>query len=392
VVFLESWVYGVAALIAFWSGLYIARQFLPKNFEVHPFLIMWKTTKFNNFIDHLAKKLRRFYMISFTLGIAISAGAMIYIFYILARNLFFIIFQTESASPVTLVIPGITLSLDFNTLFFFGISIAVILITHELAHGVAARAEGVKVKSTGLMLLAIIPGAFVEPDEEDLNKAKKSTQARVYAAGTTTNILIGLFCLALISVPGLIVSPFCESTTSGVQITGVVAGSPADGPLKVWDAITSVNGTPVTDPQSFSAVLTSIAANSTVQIIYLRDSAEQSVDLTLGTSPRGNYSYVGVNTFAYYAPKYSFIPTTVPFYFLGSLSSLYLWSLNIGLINMMPAAPFDGEKLATTILRFVIKDEKKVMSIANIMKWGSLAILILNIVLSFIIFPNFRIG
>ena len=69
-----------------------------------------------------------------------------------------------------------------------------------------------------------------------------------------------------------------------------------------------------------------------------------------------------------------------------------MWSLNIGLINMMPAAPFDGEKLATTLLRFVIKNEKKAVSIANIMKWGSLAILILNIVLSFIIFPNFRIG
>ena len=43
------------------------------------------------------------------------------------------------------------------------------IIIHEFSHGILARVENVKINSIGLLLFAIIPGAFVEPDEEKLN-------------------------------------------------------------------------------------------------------------------------------------------------------------------------------------------------------------------------------
>ncbi len=388
---MDQWVYLLAFLLAFWSALFIAKQFLPKSFEVHPFLVMWKTTRFNNFIDRLGRRLSRFWKIIWTFGIALGLGAMGYITFILARNLYYIFFSTESASPVSLIIPGITLSLNLNTLFFFGLSIAIILVTHELAHGLAARAEGVKVKSTGLLLMVLIPGAFVEPDEEDLNKARKSTQARVYAAGSTTNILIGLIALLLLINAGTLISPLYSATPSGVVVIEVVAGSPAYGVLNAWDVITTINGTALSGIESLTLALNATLPNSTVPMAIIRGGEETAINFTLG-STSNNVSYIGINTYNYYAPHYSWAPISLPYYALGSLSWIYLFSLNIGLINMMPVAFFDGDKLLTIMLKFIFKDEKKAQPYANLIRWGCVALLVLNIMMSFVLFPGYRLG
>ena len=201
---MDQWVYLAAGLLAFWSAVMLAKQFLPKSFEVHPFLVMWKTTKFNDFIDRLGRKLGRFWKILWTFGIALGFGAMAYITFILGRNLYYIFFSTESASPVSLIIPGITLSLNFNTLFFFGVSIAIILVTHELAHGVAARAERSR-SNTGLLLMVLMPGA-VEADGKGLNKARGAGEGlRRIGDEHLVGLLAPLFYNA-----GALIRPCCD--------------------------------------------------------------------------------------------------------------------------------------------------------------------------------------
>lgn len=388
---MDPLIYLGVGLLAFWSAIYIAKQFMPKSFEVQPFLIMWKTTQFNNFIDKLGIKLSKFWKVLWTFGIALGLGAMVYITYILSKNLYFIFFNTESASPVSLIIPGITLSLNFNTILFFGIAIAVILITHELAHGVAARAEGVKVKSTGLLFMILIPGAFVEPDEEDLKKARKSTQARVYAAGSTTNILVGLLALLLLANSAAVISPLYSATPSGVMVTEVAAGTPADGILQAWDVITSINGTSVSSAATLSPVLNATTPYGTVPMTIIRGGQETTINFTTGLSST-NISYIGINTYDYYAPRFGWAPVNLPFYLLGSLSWIYLFSLNIGMINMMPVAFFDGDKLVTIMLSFLFKSEKKALPYANLIRWSCVALLVLNIAMSFILFPGYTLG
>lgn len=389
---MESWVVFLAALLSFWSIVYIGRQFLPKSFEIHPFLIMWRTTRFNSFIDRVGRALRSFWKVFWTLGVALSIGGMVYITYILGRNLFYIFFKTESATPVSPLIPGITLSLNFNTLFFFGLSLAIIIVFHEFSHGVAARAENIKVKSTGLLLLAVIPGAFVEPDEEDLNKAKKSAQARVFSAGSTANILMGLLALVLLTNSNLVIAPIYNPDPTGIQITEIVAGSPADGVLRNWDIIISINGSPVKDAESLSTTLSEIPPNSTVPFSIIRDGKNIEINFTLGQSPTRNASYIGINSFPYYVPKFPFVPPMGSFYILGSLSWFYLLSINIGLINMMPVTGLDGDKLATILLRSMFKNEKMAIQLSNMVRWACLIILVLNISMSFVLFPSFKFG
>jgi len=390
---LDQWIILLYVVVVFWSLLLMARRFLPKSVELHPLLVMWRTTKFNDTIDRLGSALKPIWKVLWNMGTAISIGGSIYITYLLARNLFYLSFKVEDASPVTLLIPGITLSLSPNTLFFFGLSLAIILVSHELSHGVASRAEGIKVKSTGLILLAIIPGAFVEPDEEDLNKAKKSSQARVYAAGSTTNILVALLALALVSNAPYILSPFYQTTPTGIQVPEIDAGSPADGVLKAWDVILSINGSALTDVESFEKILNATTPNSTVPIAVMRNGEIMTFDFKMGYSATTNSSYMGIfNAVSYYPPKYSYVSTSFPFYLIGSLSWIYLLSLNVGLVNMMPIASLDGDKLAGILTRFVLKDEKKSAQIGKFLGWGCLVILVLNVSLSFVMFPSFKFG
>lgn len=389
---MDQWVVFAAFLLAFWSIVYMARHFLPKSVEVRPFYIMWRTTKFNFLIERAGARLRQFWKILWDLGIAVSIGGSIYITYILSRNLFFLFFRAEEASPVSLLIPGLTLTPTFNTLFFFGLSIVVILISHEFSHGVAARAEGIRIKSTGFILLAIIPGAFVEPDEGDIKKARRISQARVYAAGSTANILIALIALSLLSNGPLLLSPLYNSTPSGVQITEVISGSPADGVLKAWDAIIGINGSPINNVQDLEQVLKDVPPGSVLPFTIVRGGGTVLVEIKLGQSPTSNSSYIGIYTYPYYQPKYGFLPPSLPFYVLGALSWIYILSLNVGLINMMPVTALDGDKLADLMIDFLFKKKDVSKKIVQALRSACFLILVLNISLSFMVFPSFKFG
>jgi len=388
-----EWIIAVALFFAFWAGIWFARRRLPKSFQVYPLAIMWRTTRFNDLIDLIGRSHKTVWKAIWDVGIAISLGGMIFIFYTLLQNLYYLIFRPQSAAPVSLLIPGITLSLDFTTLLFVAASLALIIVFHELSHGIASRAEGLKVKSTGLLLAAIIPGAFVEPDEEDLKKAKKSTQARVYAAGSATNIWMAVVVIALLANTTAILYPFYQPTPSGIVIVGDVPNSPASGVLQPGDVILSINGSSITNNVVLTQVLGETTPNSTVPMTILRDGTQMHIDFKLGYNSATNLSFIGISPFYnYYAPRSPLYSTTFPYYFFDFLSWLELLSLNIGLINMLPVPVFDGGHIASIVSRFGLRSDKRGDWFANALMLLALAILVLNILLSFYFFPNFRLG
>ena len=72
------------------------------------------------------------------------------------------------------------------------------MVVHEFGHAVLCRVEGIRVKSMGILMAVIPIGAFVEPDEEDQEKTKGLKKMRMFGAGITNNILLGLACFALV--------------------------------------------------------------------------------------------------------------------------------------------------------------------------------------------------
>lgn len=81
---------------------------------------------------------------------------------------------------------------------YFIIAIAIVAIGHEFAHGLFARLNKVRIKSTGFAFFGPFFGAFVEQDDKDMNKLKKFPQLAILAAGVFVNLLLSIiFGLAI---------------------------------------------------------------------------------------------------------------------------------------------------------------------------------------------------
>ena len=94
-----------------------------------------------------------------------------------------------------LAIPGVNDFIPFTFAVWFGLLITMIV--HEFGHAILCRVEGIRVKSMGVLLAAIPIGAFVEPDEEDQEKTTGLKKMRMFGAGITNNILVGILCFAV---------------------------------------------------------------------------------------------------------------------------------------------------------------------------------------------------
>ena len=86
--------------------------------------------------------------------------------------------------------------IPFTFAVWFGL--IATMVVHEFGHAILCRVEGIRVKSMGVLLAVIPIGAFVEPDEEDQEKTKGLPKMRMFGAGITNNILLGLACFALV--------------------------------------------------------------------------------------------------------------------------------------------------------------------------------------------------
>jgi Zn-dependent protease len=74
------------------------------------------------------------------------------------------------------------------------------MITHEAAHGIASRLENIEIQSTGILMAFLLFGAFVEPDEDQLNRARLASKARVYGAGSLVNLLTAVLMIIILEI------------------------------------------------------------------------------------------------------------------------------------------------------------------------------------------------
>jgi len=117
---------------------------------------------------------------------------------------------------VTLLLPGVTV--PWEAVF----AIAIIAVVHELAHGILARAERVRIKSSGALLFGFLPvGAFVEIDEKAFAKEGVHVKRRVLAAGSISNALFFFVFLFLAAIAGALL----DSTVVGVSVSALASNS-----------------------------------------------------------------------------------------------------------------------------------------------------------------------
>ena len=188
------------ALLVIYIPLYIyvrkSEKAHEKGFVPYGPTIMIKTSWGLRLMDRLARH-RRFWNVMGHFSLAVSLVLAIIIVSILVIDLSVLpqmFGRTGLGIEYALAIPGLNPMLP---IVYGIIGLVVAMVFHELAHGIQSRANDIKVNSSGILYGVVPLGAFVEPDEEETEKASRKARMHVYAAGITTNTIIALFCFAI---------------------------------------------------------------------------------------------------------------------------------------------------------------------------------------------------
>jgi membrane-associated protease RseP (regulator of RpoE activity) len=311
-----------------------------EGLNVDFFIAMWRTKRLLGFIDRVSRINPRFWKVYADVGVALGYMGMAYVFYALTKTAMRTLHTGGRGAGVQLVIPGVTVPLWYGI-----IGLIVVMVVHELSHGVVARAEKLPLKSVGLVLLAVIPGAFVEPDEEELNRAPLLSRLRVYGAGSMANITTAIIASLLVAY---MITPLL--VPAGIEVKGVIKGSPADGVLHVGDVIVSIDGKDVSRMDEFIKVMNSTKPGQTIEMDVMRNGERVHVKLTLGKHPENpKKGFIGIQPAQHVRSKVGMEWLILPLFF--SLYWIYLLNVGIGLMNLFPLVPLDGGRMLDDLLK-----------------------------------------
>lgn len=313
-------------------------------------LLMRRTTRMRDLIDSIAQKSPRFWRIFMNIGIPVAVffmGLMIYLL-IISLNTFF---QAPAAS---LILPGVDYPGNpvFLPLSYGIIGLATIIVVHEFAHGILARVEGVKIKSIGVLLLAVLPGAFVEPDEEGVKKASKLAKLRIYAAGSIFNLTFAGICLAIFFLLSSFFIP-AAFHSEGISVSSVIPNSPSEGLLKEGMIIYSINGQNIKNLTEYATFRNKTKIGDTLTFMTNQGTFNVKTTANPNNSTASYAGFRAANNYVVNKNIHDIYGDLIP-WILYSLSSLFFWvgllNFAVGTFNLLPMKPLDGGLIFEEIL------------------------------------------
>ena len=204
-------------------------------------ILLWRTQRGRRTIARAAAR-GRFWTRCGTLASVVCLVAMVAMTTFLVWESYVVLFgaQSPDATEITLGPLGID-TIVLGVYLVVGLVVAVFV--HEFLHGIMAVAQRIRLDSLGLLFLVIPLGAFVEPNDEDLEKARRTSRMRLYAAGPAANLFVALVCfVVLVGFLGPTIQPQHE----GALVTEVGSDSPAEiQGLSIWSEVTDVQGVPI---------------------------------------------------------------------------------------------------------------------------------------------------
>jgi len=379
------WYYAIGFILIWVIAILFHKQL---KIDIEGPILMRKTKRLRGFIDSIAQRSPRFWKWTMNIGIPVGFFLMFLMLYLLIQSL-----QTLFQAPsVALILPGVDMpGQPIYIPFGYGIiALATVMIVHEFGHGILARVEGVRIKSIGVLLLAILPGAFVEPDDEEVKKISRLGKLRIYVAGSVSNlilsavsliILLGIILLTISSlsfaiIPGFSVpgTPIHTETVwlnasgpifptfhnDGIQIDSVVPSSPAEGVLQPGMVIQSINGNPTKNNTQYIQSLNNTKIGDT--LTFQTDKGTYTLK-TVANPNNSSRSYIGIRseenlvvnedvskTWGNSLPWIVF-PLKELFYYIFILNFL------VGTFNLLPMKPLDGGLMFEELLRSKMSEE-----------------------------------
>lgn len=298
----------------------------------------------------------------FVVGITVIFGFTGYIFYALIDEsisivllLISIVGKALSGAPslaplstqvpgLLPVIPGITIPLISGLIAFI-----IIVVIHEMSHGVLASMVKTKIKRVGLLIFGVIPiGAFVEPDDKMIEKLDRHSKNRIYSAGVSANFIAMFIFFFLL----LLVLPYVNSNIIKVAVSSTIPGYPASNVIAPGSIILSWNGHPTNNIGEIDAASANDTPGKVVTIATNMGNYSLVAQRANGTT-RG---LVGVDIIE--TPVIKGTANSI-IYFLYSLFAITLMlNFLIGVINLLPLPMLDGSRIYDTSItkrKWIIK-------------------------------------
>ncbi len=259
--------------------------------------------------------------------------------------------QVPGIAPI---IPGLTIPLFSGVL-----ALAVVLVVHEFSHGVLARIAKIRLKSMGILPFGIIPvGAFVEPDEKQVEKLDKKKQNSIFVAGISSNFLMTFLFFALTALTIIYVMPAFFKT--GVTVAYTMHGYPAYNVIKPGSVLLRWNGHPVSNTTSIEEAAGNFTPFALVSV------NTSNGNYTFRTNATGRIGVVIQNA---QMPKVKGpLPGIIGFIYSFFVISFVL-NFFVGGMNLLPLPAFDGWR----IYKNRIKSKKKL----RIIGWAMVIALII---------------
>lgn len=325
----------------------------------------------------------------------------------------------ELGPASNILLPGVN---PYLPVFYGWVALITAMVIHEYAHGTQARANGMNVKSTGLVLFLIIPvGAFAEVDEKQLEDAGLEKAGRVLSAGPVSNVIAALAALAVFILLMLTLKPVVD----GILVVGLSAnGTAYQKGMRPGDIIIGVNGEPTPDWHSFAEAVRkvyklegnitfrvsrngfsnytftlgkNISSSGILSLVPLKDVLENYSTAFARSPLEGFVTYLMIPTV-----PFPWVYETIPFssllqkYYVSLLLgedyhypvNFFFWvwfvNLNLGVFNALPLYPMDGGVVFKLFCRKKLGGRMSISTVDKMVYAVSLALLGLIVGLIFL--------
>ena len=240
--------------------------------------LMWRTEGGKKLIEKLSK-FRRFWQVYAAAAKWICIGVAIFMMSLLIWEATLVSSIPASSAPSPEMILGIPGLNPIIPIWYGIIGLIVAVVFHEIAHGILTRVGKIDVKSLGIVFLVIPLGAFVEPDEEAINKADRKRRTSIYAVGPGTNIILAFICAILFS--SVMLSSISPVHEGPVVVTVADTSIASMNSFQFGAQVVSVNGATVSDIYSWQNV-SAPNAGSSVNLTYYYKGNLNSINMTSG--------------------------------------------------------------------------------------------------------------
>ena len=220
-----------------WVVIFVAAKALKLErygFTIKAYSLTYKNYKVQSALTKMLGRTRRGIRVFADVSVVAGFLMMGFAFWFLLNNIFNYFQEPAEFAELTVLIPGVTLT-SASAIFYFLLSIPIVLVVHEGAHGIVATLEKIKIKTGGFAIFIAMFAGFVEPDEEEFDNAKKVSRLRVIGAGATSNVIFAFALGAILLtnpffamiLPEPMLGWFYESP-EGVLVLSVIEGGGAE--------------------------------------------------------------------------------------------------------------------------------------------------------------------